>query len=68
MQRKIAHLLKRPVGRPSRQPKKFYAGFRRGGGNDFLGGKAFQSHLWRLESTLGVVTEARDRAIRERSV
>src|SRR5262249_45996106 len=26
--RKIAHLLKRPVGRPSRQPKKFYASFR----------------------------------------
>src|SRR5262249_7630038 len=28
LQRKIAHLLKRPVGRPSRQPKKFYASFR----------------------------------------
>jgi Transposase DDE domain group 1 len=28
LQRKIAHLLKRPVGRPSRKPKRFYAGFR----------------------------------------
>jgi hypothetical protein len=28
LQRKIAHLLKRPVGRPSRQPKRFYASFR----------------------------------------
>jgi hypothetical protein len=28
LERKIAHLLKRPVGRPSRKPKKFYAGFR----------------------------------------
>src|SRR5262249_54181195 len=28
LQRKIAHLLKRPVGRPSRQPKKLYASFR----------------------------------------
>jgi hypothetical protein len=28
LQRKIAHLLKRPVGRLSRQPKKFYASFR----------------------------------------
>jgi hypothetical protein len=28
LQRKIAHLLKRPVGRPSRQAKKFYASFR----------------------------------------
>ena len=28
LQRKIAPLLKRPVGRPSRKPKKFYASFR----------------------------------------
>jgi hypothetical protein len=28
LERKIAHLLKRPVGRPSRKPKKFYASFR----------------------------------------
>jgi len=28
LQRKIAHLLKRPVGRPSHKPKKFYASFR----------------------------------------
>jgi hypothetical protein len=28
LERKIAALLKRPVGRPSRQPKKFYASFR----------------------------------------
>ena len=28
LERKIAHLLKRPVGRPSHQPKKFYASFR----------------------------------------
>jgi hypothetical protein len=28
LQRKSAHLLKRPVGRPSRKPKKFYASFR----------------------------------------
>src|SRR6516165_982305 len=28
LQPKIAHLLKRPVGRPSRKPKKFYASFR----------------------------------------
>jgi hypothetical protein len=28
LERKIAHLLKRPVGRPSRKPKKFYANFR----------------------------------------
>ena len=27
-ERKIAHLLKRPVGRPSHKPKKFYASFR----------------------------------------
>lgn len=28
LERKIAHLLKRPVGRPSRKPKKFYVSFR----------------------------------------
>jgi hypothetical protein len=28
LERKLAHLLKRPVGRPSRQPKVFYASFR----------------------------------------
>ena len=28
LQRKIAHLLKRPVGRPPRKPKVFYASFR----------------------------------------
>jgi hypothetical protein len=28
LERKIAPLLKRPVGRPSRKPKKFYASFR----------------------------------------
>jgi hypothetical protein len=28
LERKIAHLLKRPVGRPSRKPKVFYASFR----------------------------------------
>jgi hypothetical protein len=28
LERKIAHLLKRPVGRPSHKPKKFYASFR----------------------------------------
>ena len=28
LERKIAPLLKRPVGRPSRQPKVFYASFR----------------------------------------
>jgi Transposase DDE domain group 1 len=28
LERKIAHLLTRPVGRPSRKPKKFYANFR----------------------------------------
>jgi len=28
LERKIAHLLKRPVGRPSRKPKRFYASFR----------------------------------------
>jgi hypothetical protein len=28
LERKIAHLLKRPVGRPSHQPKRFYASFR----------------------------------------
>jgi hypothetical protein len=28
LERKVAHLLKRPVGRPSHKPKKFYAGFR----------------------------------------
>jgi hypothetical protein len=28
LERKIAHLLKRPVGRPSRKPKKIYASFR----------------------------------------
>ena len=28
LERKIAHLLKRPVGRPSHEPKKFYASFR----------------------------------------
>jgi hypothetical protein len=28
LERKIAHLLKRPVGRPSRQPTKLYASFR----------------------------------------
>jgi hypothetical protein len=28
MERKIAHLLKRPVGRPSRKPKVFYTSFR----------------------------------------
>jgi hypothetical protein len=28
LQRKIGHLLKHPVGRPSRKPKKFYASFR----------------------------------------
>jgi hypothetical protein len=27
LERKIAHLLKRPVGRPSHKPKKFYASF-----------------------------------------
>ena len=28
LERKIAHLLKRPVGRPSHRPKKFYASLR----------------------------------------
>jgi hypothetical protein len=28
LERDIAHLLKRPVGRPSPQPKKLYASFR----------------------------------------
>jgi hypothetical protein len=28
LERKIAHLLKRPVGRPSHKPKKFYSSFR----------------------------------------
>jgi hypothetical protein len=28
LERKIAHLLKRPVGRPSRKPKRLYASFR----------------------------------------
>jgi Transposase DDE domain group 1 len=28
LERKIAHLLRRPVGRPSHQPKKFYTSFR----------------------------------------
>jgi hypothetical protein len=28
LQREVDHLLKRPVGRPSRKPKKFYASFR----------------------------------------
>jgi hypothetical protein len=28
LERKIAHLLRRPVGRPSHKPKKFYASFR----------------------------------------
>ena len=28
LERKIAHLLRRPVGRPSRKPNKFYASFR----------------------------------------
>ena len=28
LERKIAHLLKRPVGRPAHKPKKFYASFR----------------------------------------
>src|SRR5262249_7446923 len=28
LERKIAHLLRRPVGRPSRKPKVFYASFR----------------------------------------
>jgi hypothetical protein len=28
LERKIAHLLKRPVGRPSHKPKRFYASFR----------------------------------------
>jgi hypothetical protein len=28
LERKITPLLKRPVGRPSRKPKKFYASFR----------------------------------------
>ncbi len=35
LERKIAHLLKRPVGRPSLKPKKFYASFRyRAGSRD----------------------------------
>jgi hypothetical protein len=33
LERKIAHLLKRPVGRPSHKPKKFYASFRYGAGS-----------------------------------
>jgi hypothetical protein len=28
LERKIAHLLRRPVGRPSRKPKRFCASFR----------------------------------------
>ena len=28
LERKVAHLLKRPMGRPSHKPKKFYASFR----------------------------------------
>jgi hypothetical protein len=34
----------------------------------FIGGKALQAHLWRLESTTDVVTEGRGSAIWERSV
>ena len=36
LERKIAHLLRRPVGRPSHKPKVFYAGFR------------YQAKSWRV--------------------
>jgi hypothetical protein len=39
-----------------------------GGGNAIMGGNDFPSHLRGLETTVGVVAEARGRAIWERSV
>jgi hypothetical protein len=40
---------------------------RKGWRQRFFWGKSWHSHLWGLESTIGVVNEARDRAIWERS-
>jgi hypothetical protein len=51
LQRKIAHLLKRPVGRRSRQPKKFYGSFRYRAGR--VGAAWYRAGSWTIERGRG---------------